>query len=133
MAEQARPAIVLELGERRPLGEDANRVERERTAQSHAFLSARVRAQVDGDLAERIAEFSNDEHLRPRWKSAEEESTRVGLARVAERNLSVQRLFSLYPLFSARHPVLGSVAALLLFALTVCVGMTVSHLLTVAQ
>jgi hypothetical protein len=42
-------------------------------------------------------------------------------------------LISLWPLFSARHTLLGGVAALLLFALALGLGMSVSHILNVAE
>ena len=47
--------------------------------------------------------------------------------------IAVGSLISLWPLFSARHPVLGAVAALLLFALALGLGMSVSHVLSAAE
>jgi hypothetical protein len=47
--------------------------------------------------------------------------------------ISLGSLLSLFPLFSARHPFLGSIMALLLLALALCLGMSVSHLLSVGE
>ena len=45
--------------------------------------------------------------------------------------IALGSLVGLWPLFAARHTVLGSLAALLLYALTLGVGMSVSHVLSV--
>jgi hypothetical protein len=47
--------------------------------------------------------------------------------------IALGSLISLWPFFSARHTVLGGVAALLLFALALGLAMSVSHLLSVAE
>jgi hypothetical protein len=47
--------------------------------------------------------------------------------------IALGSLISLWPLFSAHHPVLGGVAALLLFAVALGLAMSVSHLLNVAE
>jgi hypothetical protein len=47
--------------------------------------------------------------------------------------IALGSLISLWPFFSARHPVLGATAALLLFALALAVGMSASHVLSVAE
>ena len=47
--------------------------------------------------------------------------------------IALGSLVSLWPLFAARHTVLGSLAALSLYALTLGVGMSVSHVLSVAN
>jgi hypothetical protein len=47
--------------------------------------------------------------------------------------IALGSLLSLWPFFSARHPMLGGVSALLLFALAFGLGLSVAHLLSVAE
>ena len=47
--------------------------------------------------------------------------------------IALGSLISLWPFSSARHPVLGGTAALLMFAMALAVGMSASHLLSVAE
>ena len=61
------------------------------------------------------------------------EQGRTTLVEKASFGITIVSLLGLSPLLSARHPLLGSLAALFFFALTIGVGMTVSQPLGLAR